>query len=49
MQIAAALKKLANIMCCIVQYNQIKGDITHTVSRNLIFILSTYRVVLHPS
>ncbi len=27
----------------------LKGDITHTVSPNLMLILSTYRVVLHPS
>ncbi len=27
----------------------IKGDLTHTVSPNLMLILSTYRVVLHPS
>ncbi len=26
-----------------------KGGITHTVSPNLMLILSTYRVVLHPS
>ncbi len=26
-----------------------KGDLTHTVSPNLMLILSTYRVVLHPS
>ncbi len=25
-----------------------KGDLTHTVSPNLMLILSTYRVVLHP-
>ncbi len=28
---------------------QIKGGITHTVSPNFMLILSTYRVVLHPS
>ncbi len=27
----------------------VKGDLTHTVSPNLMLILSTYRVVLHPS
>ncbi len=27
----------------------LKGDLTHTVSPNLMLILSTYRVVLHPS
>ncbi len=27
----------------------LKGGITHTVSPNLMLILSTYRVVLHPS
>ncbi len=28
---------------------KLKGSITHTVSPNLMLILSTYRVVLHPS
>ncbi len=30
-------------------HGQFKGDLTHTVSPNLMLILSTYRVVLHPS
>ncbi len=30
-------------------YCEFKGDLTHTVSPNLMLILSTYRVVLHPS
>ncbi len=28
---------------------ELKGDLTHTVSPNLMLTLSTYRVVLHPS
>ncbi len=28
---------------------KVKGDLTHTVSPNLMLILSTYRVVLHSS
>ncbi len=32
-----------------IEISAFKGDLTHTVSPNLMLILSTYRVVLHPS
>ncbi len=34
---------------CDIFTSEVKGDITHKVSPNLMLILSTYRVVLQPS
>ncbi len=44
------LKPFLNNVCSAAGHNiLLKGDLTHTVSPNLMLILSTYRVVLHPS
>ncbi len=45
---AIKINKRAMICKCYIK-SQLKGGITHTVSPNLMLILSTYRVVLHPS